>query len=61
MQIEFIDMHFGTGPAHADAIADVDPHILDEHLKEIRICSQESKSIFFIVSNFRDLSYLLKE
>lgn len=33
-----------------DAVVDLDPYILDEHLKEIEICSKVSKSIFFIVS-----------
>lgn len=43
-------MHFGTGPISADALTDIDPYILDVHLSEIGICSQVSKSIFFIVS-----------
>lgn len=45
-----VDMHFGTGPDNMDAVVDLDPYILDEHLKEIEICSKVSKSIFFIVS-----------
>lgn len=42
-------MHFGTGP-DPDALTDMDPYILDEHLTEIEICSRFSKSIFFLVS-----------
>lgn len=45
-------MHFGTGPVNMDAVVDLDPYILDEHLEEIEICSKVSKSIFFIVSIF---------
>lgn len=43
-------MHFGTGPVNMDAVVDLDPYILDEHLQEIDVCSKVSKSIFFIVS-----------
>lgn len=49
-QIEFIDMHFGTGPGHLSALTDNDPYILNEHLDEIEICARDSKSIFFLVS-----------
>lgn len=49
-QIEVVDMHFGTGPVNMDAVVDLDPYILDEHLKEIEVCSKVSKSTFFIVS-----------
>lgn len=45
-------MHFGTGPDNMDAIVDLDPHVLNDHLKEIEICSKVSKSTFFIVSIF---------
>lgn len=50
VQVEFVDMHFGTGPGSADAFVDLDPYILDEHLNEIEICSRVSKSVFFLVS-----------
>lgn len=43
-------MHFGTGPANSDALTDLDPHILDEHLSEIETCAQVSKSVYFLVS-----------
>lgn len=49
-KIEFIDMHFGTGPSSADSLTDVDPYILNEHLREIDLCAEVSKSAFFIVS-----------
>lgn len=48
-----VDMHFGTGPDNMDAVVDLDPYILQEHLKEIEICSKVSKSVYFIVSWLR--------
>lgn len=45
-------MHFGTGPDNMDAVTDLDPHVLMDHLTEVEICSQVSKSVFFIVSKF---------
>lgn len=47
-QIEFVDMHFGTGPN--GAVVDNDPYVLQDHLREIEMCSKVSKSVFFIVS-----------
>lgn len=49
-QIELVDMHFGTGPD--GAVVDYDPYVLDDHLREIELCSKVSKSVFFIVSVF---------
>lgn len=46
--MEFVDMHFGTGPG--EAIVDVDPYRMDDHLSEVMICSRDSKSVFFLVS-----------
>jgi hypothetical protein len=48
IEVEIIDMHFGTGP-EPYTIVDVDPHVLDDHLSEIDDCRSVSKSIFFIV------------
>lgn len=47
-QIEFVDMHFGTGLTHTTI--DLDPYVLYDHLSEIRACYRASKSAFFIVS-----------
>lgn len=52
LQIEFIDMHFGTGPADGQQLDERDPHVVTDHLREIEVCSQVSKSVFFIVSCF---------
>lgn len=43
-------MHFGTGPDEMETISELDPYVIDDHLQEIEICNQVSKSIFFIVS-----------
>lgn len=48
IEIEFVDMHFGTGPDAA--IVDLNPHLLDDHLSEIDVCHRYSKSVFCIVS-----------
>lgn len=48
-QIEFVDMHFGSGPS-ARCQSEFDPYIVDDHLREIQVCSKVSKSVFFIVS-----------
>lgn len=48
-KIEFVDMHFGTGPAHS-TLTECDPYILDEQLSEIETCAQVSRSVFFLVS-----------
>lgn len=49
-QIEFVDMHFGTGPAAVQQLDERDPHVVADHLREIEVCSNVSKSVFFIVS-----------
>lgn len=54
-QVEFVDMHFGTGPGNGDAFVDLDPYILDEHLSEIEVCCRVSKSVFFLVSSVSSL------
>ncbi|XP_055702272.1 protein qui-1 [Phlebotomus papatasi] len=46
IEMEFVDMHFGTGPG--EAIVDVDPYRMDDHLSEVMICSRDSKSVFFL-------------
>lgn len=50
IEIEMIDMHFGTGPT--ESAVDVDPRLLTDHLSEISCCKRESKSVFFLVSIF---------
>lgn len=47
-QIEFVDMHFGTGLTHTSI--DLDPYVLYDHLHEIRTCFRVSRSACFIVS-----------
>ncbi|XP_059616881.1 protein qui-1 isoform X2 [Phlebotomus argentipes] len=46
IEMEFVDMHFGTGGG--EAIVDADPYRLDDHLSEVRICMRDSKSVFFL-------------
>lgn len=48
VQIEIVDMHFGTGLTHTTV--DLDPYVLFDHLREIRACYRASRSTFFIVS-----------
>lgn len=50
LQVEIIDMHFGTGPEEMETMSELDPYVIDDHLQEIEICSRVSKSVFFIVS-----------
>lgn len=47
LQIEFVDMHFGTGTTHTTI--DLDPYVIFDHLSEIKNCSKASRSVFFIV------------
>lgn len=46
IEIEFVDMHFGTGPN--GALAELNPKLLEDHLTEVEICKRDSKSVFFI-------------
>ncbi|XP_063698417.1 protein qui-1 isoform X2 [Culicoides brevitarsis] len=46
IEIEFVDMHFGTGLN--GALAELNPQYLEDHLSEIEICKRDSKSVFFI-------------
>ncbi|KAJ6644572.1 Protein qui-1 [Pseudolycoriella hygida] len=48
IEIEIIDMHFGTGPEEMETMSELDPYVIDDHLHEIEICSRVSKSVFFI-------------
>lgn len=48
IEIEMVDMHFGTGP-FATAV-DLNPKTLQDHLSEISCCKRDSKNVFFIVS-----------
>lgn len=52
IEVEFVDMHFGTGPNSIIAPSELDPYILDDHLSEVITCHRVSKSIFFIVRLF---------
>lgn len=44
-------MHFGTGPEEMETMSELDPYVIDDHLREIEICNNVSKSVFFIVSS----------
>uniref|UniRef100_A0A1L8DGI8 Putative wd40-repeat-containing subunit of the 18s rrna processing complex n=1 Tax=Nyssomyia neivai TaxID=330878 RepID=A0A1L8DGI8_9DIPT len=46
IEMEFVDVHFGTGPG--ESAAEVDPYRLDDHLSEVTICRRDSKSVFFL-------------
>lgn len=48
IEIELVDMHFGTGPE--STAVDLNPNTLKDHLYEINCCRRDSKSVFFIVS-----------
>ncbi|XP_037046627.1 uncharacterized protein LOC119081650 [Bradysia coprophila] len=48
IEVEIIDMHFGTGPEEMETMSELDPYVIDDHLQEIEICSRVSKSVFFI-------------
>ncbi|XP_037926913.1 NACHT domain- and WD repeat-containing protein 1 isoform X3 [Hermetia illucens] len=47
VEIELIDMHFGTGPDDISMV-ELNPCIMDDYLYEIERCDKDSKSIFFI-------------
>lgn len=49
IEIEFVDMHFGTGSLDITQV-EKDPYILEDYLHEIEVCHQNSKSVFFLVS-----------
>lgn len=57
VQIEIVDMHFGTGMTHTTV--DLDPYVLYDHLREIRACQRSSRSTFFIVSINDESRFLL--
>ncbi|KAG5678699.1 hypothetical protein PVAND_008347 [Polypedilum vanderplanki] len=46
IEIEFVDMHFGTGLLHTSI--DLDPYVVYDHLNEIKTCQRASRSIYFI-------------
>uniref|UniRef100_A0A1B0CRU1 Uncharacterized protein n=1 Tax=Lutzomyia longipalpis TaxID=7200 RepID=A0A1B0CRU1_LUTLO len=54
IEMEFVDVHFGTGPGVESAV-DIDPYRLDDHLSEVMICRRDSKSVFFIALIGNDL------
>ncbi|XP_036331205.1 NACHT domain- and WD repeat-containing protein 1 isoform X1 [Rhagoletis pomonella] len=47
IEIEIVDMHFGTGPLHIMQV-EQDPYILQDYLHEIETCYNNSKSVFFL-------------
>ncbi|XP_073845418.1 protein qui-1 isoform X1 [Musca autumnalis] len=47
IEIEFVDMHFGTGSLDITQV-EKDPYILQDYLHEIETCHQNSKSVFFL-------------
>lgn len=58
IKIEFVDVHFGTGPSDTNAIKQ-DPYLLEAYLDEISVCHKHSKSIFFMVRNIIFILLLL--
>lgn len=58
IEVEFVDMHFGTGPNSIIQSSEIDPFILEDHLTEIVTCHRVSKSIFFIVSSIFFIFFL---
>lgn len=48
IEIEIVDMHFGTGSLDITEV-EKDPYILRDYLHEIELCAQNSKSVFFMV------------
>nr|XP_036226005.1 NACHT domain- and WD repeat-containing protein 1 isoform X1 [Bactrocera oleae]XP_036226006.1 NACHT domain- and WD repeat-containing protein 1 isoform X1 [Bactrocera oleae] len=47
IEIEIVDMHFGTGPLQIMQ-TEQDPYILHDYLHEIETCYNNSKSVFFL-------------
>ncbi|CAD7015396.1 unnamed protein product [Ceratitis capitata] len=47
IEIEIVDMHFGTGPLNIIQV-EQDPYILKDYLHEIETCYNNSKSVFFL-------------
>ncbi|XP_055839533.1 protein qui-1 isoform X2 [Episyrphus balteatus] len=47
IEIEIVDMHFGTGPPDIIAL-EQDPYLIHDYLDEIETCHRVSKSVFFI-------------
>ncbi|XP_059226569.1 protein qui-1 isoform X2 [Stomoxys calcitrans] len=47
IEIEFVDMHFGTGSLDITQV-EKDPYIMEDYLHEIQICHQNTKSVFFL-------------
>ncbi|XP_075167828.1 uncharacterized protein LOC142239988 [Haematobia irritans] len=54
IEIEFVDMHFGTGSLDITQV-EKDPYILEDYLHEIQVCHQNSKSVFFLNYHIRIL------
>ncbi|XP_055387023.1 protein qui-1 isoform X2 [Condylostylus longicornis] len=47
IEVEMVDMHFGTGPENYLAL-EHDPYLIDDYLDEIETCHRVSKSTYFI-------------
>ncbi|XP_030380851.1 NACHT domain- and WD repeat-containing protein 1 [Scaptodrosophila lebanonensis] len=47
IELEIVDMHFGTGPLDVTQV-ERDPYMLQDYLHEIDTCHAHSKSVFFL-------------
>ncbi|XP_016958398.1 protein qui-1 isoform X2 [Drosophila biarmipes] len=48
IELEFVDMHFGTGDPEVNQL-DRDPYLIHDYLHEIDTCHAHTKSVFFMV------------
>ncbi|XP_020814996.1 uncharacterized protein LOC110189304 isoform X1 [Drosophila serrata] len=48
IELEFVDMHFGTGDLSVNQL-ERDPYMIHDYLHEIDICHAHTKSVFFMV------------
>ncbi|KAH8402086.1 hypothetical protein KR009_009573 [Drosophila setifemur] len=48
IELEFVDMHFGTGDLEVNQL-ERDPYMIHDYLHEIDICHAHTKSVFFMV------------
>ncbi|KAH8331425.1 hypothetical protein KR074_003123 [Drosophila pseudoananassae] len=48
IELEFVDMHFGTGCLEVNQL-ERDPYMIHDYLHEIDICHAHTKSVFFMV------------
>ncbi|KAL9915704.1 protein qui-1 isoform 2-T16 [Glossina fuscipes fuscipes] len=57
IEIEIVDMHFGTGPLDISQV-EKDPYIMHDYLHEIELCHQNSKSVFFLALIGNSIGYM---